>query len=1190
MAMGAPDKDGNHGEKAPLLPKGGDTRTCDMTSLASACGNVRETSSPPVTTTEEDEEVSYSAYDNPNDMRTSTPKHGPLAAPDFGNHVVPTQSGFKSVNMPGGEFERKQKLDEKQEQEAQGILALDNNFYPKDKLHNTNHKTGLTEEEAQKRLEKFGYNELPEKKKNIWWLLFLEFVSPMAIIVWLAIILEVVEAAIEISEGKDDEAHGDIIDVVTLLLLQFLNVFVGFFEEMKAENAIEELKKSLLPMAKVLRCDNVQATEGRWREIEAREVAIGDIVKMPLGGRVAADGINLDSRVQIDESQLTGESIPKTAKKGDRVLMGATVSVGESDMMAHETGRLTYFGKTADLLQDKQGQGHFEELLQLMLWVLVVLGIVVNIIIIVYLETRDKPPDFLSVLSFAAVLLIASIPIALRVVCVTTLALGARELSDQGAIVAKMNAVEEIATMTLLCSDKTGTLTQNKMVMMSPQTMKEGEDATEGWRDDNVSFDNLLQHATLAAKWWEPPEDALDTLILNYVAKYKCVQNELKALYAHHDDAFQPFDARKKRTQASIVVQNKNATAKTESLPEAAMGQPCDWKTFKLPMATVHDGSNDDGSDKFKEAQLTLPGGSPIATIINYHTDGRDFKVTKGAPAVLLKMLDEDEYDRIHEAFNASVKELGEKGIRSLAVAISYDNPLATPEDDESYHNTGWKMLGLIAFKDPVRPDSKATIDICRHLGISVKMVTGDQKLIAAETSRELGLDTAVLAVEKDKYGNTTPLPTFQDASELRKLAEDMDTRALGKKYGEQCFVAGGFAQVYPEHKYLIVSALQQKLAEYGQPVGMTGDGVNDAPALHRANIGIAVEGATKAAQGVADIVLTQPGLSAVVSSVVVSRKIFSRMKNFVVYRIACTLQLLFFFLIACLVYKPSDYCAEKQFFYLPVCALVTIVILNDGTIISVAFDNVLSSKAPEEWNMTVLTIVSSVVGGVALISSLIILHWSLECSGNYEIDLLASGAADANTKCQLGPNDKFSNFLTLTGMDATFGLDTLRYDSIKTLIYLKIALSDYLSLFNSRCQGWFFSRMPSWHVVVAALFSTVCSSLLSHWWPLGSEMTGIGAGVIAFVWLYTIVWGLIQDCFKVLTYYLINLDKKEAAKKSEKERIDEEEKVGPGKYINEDLINKQIEDGRKAAADAAAAREKENIVVHKEHEVQTAH
>jgi len=218
----------------------------------------------------------------------------------------------------------------------------------------------------------------------------------------------------------------------------------------------------------------------------------------------------------------------------------------------------------------------------------------------------------------------------------------------------------------------------------------------------------------------------------------------------------------------------------------------------------------------------------------------------------------------------------------------------------------------------------------------------------------------------------------------------------------------------------------------------------------------------------------------------------------------------------------------------------------------------------------------STVVGGIALISSLIILHWSLECSGNYEIDLAVARAPGYNPACTLGANDKFENFLTVTGMDAAFGLDVLRYDSIKTLIYLKIALSDYLSLFNSRCQGWFFSRMPSWHVMVAAVFSTVCSSLLSRWWPLGSNMTGISAGVIGFVWLYTICWGLIQDACKVFTYWVLTWGGEHAL-------------VKKGNFINEEEINKRIDSGRQQAQDAAVAREKESIVVIEELPLSTA-
>jgi H+-transporting ATPase len=305
--------------------------------------------------------------------------------------------------------------------------------------------------------------------------------------------------------------------------------------------------------------------------------------------------------------------------------------------------------------------------------------------------------------------------------------------------------------------------------------------------------------------------------------------------------------------------------------------------------------------------------------------------------------------------------------------------------------------------------------------------------------------------------------------------------------------------------------------------------------------------------------VLTYPGLSAVVSAITVSRKIFTRMKNFVVYRIACTLQLLFFFLIGCLSYNPKDYCADTGFFYLPVSALVTIVILNDGTIISVAFDNVDSSLAPEEWNMVVLSIVSSVVGLVALISSVVLLGWGMQCSGNHMQHLYASDPAN-HAYC----NNHDTNFLTRTGMDDTFGLSGLDYDRVRTMIYLKVALSDYISLFNCRCQGWFFSRRPSWHVMVAAIFSTVISSLLAHWWPFGSDMTGIPMGVVGFVWLYTLCWGLIQDACKVFTYWA--LKKMNYIKAME--------------AINEKDFSERMEAGRAESRRLAEIRAKEDLKV----------
>ena len=291
-----------------------------------------------------------------------------------------------------------------------------------------------------------------------------------------------------------------------------------------------------------------------------------------------------------------------------------------------------------------------------------------------------------------------------------------------------------------------------------------------------------------------------------------------------------------------------------------------------------------------------------------------------------------------------------------------------------------------------------------------------------------------------------------------------------------------------PEHKYLIVEALRQQ----GYLVGMTGDGVNDAPALKRSDVGIAVQGATSAAQAAADIVLTQPGLSTIVTAIVTSRKIFQRMKNFVIYRVACTEQLLFFFFISCIFYHPNEYNADwPSYFAIPVIALVTITILNDGTIISVAYDHVDASIKPEKWDLNILYIVSSAIGMVALIGSIVLLELSLD-----------SQSPDS--------------------MWRSMGLPMMSYGEIQTLMYLKISLSDYFSVFNSRTKGWMWSRMPSMVLVGAFILATTCSTFLAVYWPFGNGMKGIEWDLAVYCWLYVIMWAFIQDAAKVITYKVL--------------------------------------------------------------------
>jgi H+-transporting ATPase len=302
---------------------------------------------------------------------------------------------------------------------------------------------------------------------------------------------------------------------------------------------------------------------------------------------------------------------------------------------------------------------------------------------------------------------------------------------------------------------------------------------------------------------------------------------------------------------------------------------------------------------------------------------------------------------------------------------------------------------------------------------------------------------------------------------------------------------------VFPEHKFLIVEALRQK----GYSCGMTGDGVNDAPALKRADVGIAVQGATDAARAAADLILTAPGLSVIVDAIIISRCIFQRMKNYVIYRVACTIQLLAFFFLAVLTIHPKDYegVGDSTFFNLPVVALVVITILNDGTIISIAYDHVEPSPRPERWNLPILFAVATWLGVVAVASSMLLLHLALSS------------------------HDPDSLFQT------TFGIKDLSMPHVKCMVYLKISLSDFFTVFTARTQGFFWERAPGGLLMACAVLATVSSTLLSLNWPFGEvqddgsmNMSGIDSGLAVFTWVYCLIWFFIQDCMKVVLYKLL--------------------------------------------------------------------
>jgi len=558
-----------------------------------------------------------------------------------------------------------------------------------------------------------------------------------------------------------------------------------------------------------------------------------------------------------------------------------------------------------------------------------------------------------------------------------------------GAIVAKLSAIEDLAGMSILCSDKTGTLTLNKMVLQDDTPIYcEGE-----------TQESILVFAAMAAKWKEPPRDALDLLTLGAV--------NMTLLEPWKQIEYLPFDPQLKRTEGTVK---------------------------------------------------HIETGETIST-------------SKGAPHIILGLLEPSDLE-IVEAVERDVARLGDNGIRSLAVARRKSDGM-------------WKMVGLLTFLDPPRPDTKKTIKEANHYGVKVKMITGDHLLIARNTAIQLEMGDKIFTAER--------LPVLDPETKAKP-------KNLSADYGDLCLAADGFAQVYPEHKFLIVECLR----EMHYVVGMTGDGVNDAPALKRADVGIAVAGCTDAARAAADIVLTEEGLGTIIHGIMIAREIFQRISNFITYRIAATLQLLMFFFIAIFAFHPNDYIAPEEldnnydwpeFFHVPVLMLMLITLLNDGTLITIAYDYAKPSPTPNRWNLPVLFVGSSVLAVVSCSSSLLLLHLLLD---------------SWNTK----------------GLLHNLGMEGVQYGQIITAIYLKVSISDFLTLFSARTGGHFFWQIkPAPILLAGGIVALATSSLLSIFWPKSEPdhilVSGLqdDLGLFAFVWIYCVIFWFLQDLLKVLVY-----------------------------------------------------------------------
>ena len=659
---------------------------------------------------------------------------------------------------------------------------------------------GLTQAEAQKRLTQYGPNEIAEKKTNE----ILKFLSYFwGPIPWM------IEAAVILSAAA---RHWPDFGIILLLLLA--NAVVGFWEEHQAGNAIAALKATLAIKARVKR-------DGKWVNPAARELVPGDAIRLRLGDIVPADARLLDGdEISVDQSALTGESMPATRKSGDAVFSGSIVRRGEIDALVYATGGKTYFGKTAELVETAVTVSHFQKAVLKIGNYLIILALILVAVIIGLGVYRGEP--ILTVLQFALVLTVAAIPVAMPTVLSVTMAVGARLLAKKQAIVSKLVAIEELAGVDVLCADKTGTLTQNKLTLGEPFCL------------DAITADELILAGALASQ--AANNDTIDLAVLGGL-------KDKQALKPYQVTHFTPFDPVHKRTEATV----KGA-------------------------------------------------------------DGKTFKVTKGAPQVILAL--SANAAAVKSAVDKAVDDFAARGFRALGVARA---------DGDGK----WRLLGVLPLFDPPREDAKSTVATAAEMGVKIKMVTGDALAIAREMAKTLGMGANILDA------NTLGDAKTEETAAVAKTIEDAD----------------GFAQVFPEHKFHIVDVLQK----HGHIVGMTGDGVNDAPALKKADCGIAVSGATDAARAAASIVLLTPGLSVIIEAIKESRRIFQRMNSYAIYRIAETLRVLLFMTLAIVVFK---------FYPLTAIMIVMLALLNDGAILSIAYDNVIYRNKPEAWDMrTVLGI-----------------------------------------------------------------------------------------------------------------------------------------------------------------------------------------------------------------------------------------
>jgi P-type Ca2+ transporter type 2C len=705
-----------------------------------------------------------------------------------------------------------------------------------EKALDTDFSSGLSQEEVNKRINQYGLNELDEGEKQSALLLFFSQFKDFMVLVLLAATLI-------------SGLLGEYIDAIAIIAIVIINGFLGFFQERRAERSLQALKELSAPQVSVLR-------DGEWMKIPSKEIVIGDILKFTSGDRIGADVRVIESKsLEIEESALTGESVPVSKHIesltnpnpgiGDMeniAFMGTMITRGSGVGVVIATGMKTAMGQIADLLQNAQSQDtplqrRLEQLGKILITVALLLTVLV--VVVGVLRGHDLYEMFLAGVSLA----VAAIPEGLPAIVTVALSLGVQKMIKKNAIVRKLPAVETLGCASVICSDKTGTMTQNKM------TVTHLWSGGQTWTVDGVGYQPQGNFYRDERNINPKEEKALQQMLIFGML---CNHSDL---VMRDDDYILDGDP----TEGALLV----------SAMKAGFERPKLLDEFTIINEFPFDSARKMMSVHVKDKQ------------------GRHFIVTKGAPDVILGISDSVLWDertqflnketqiKVHDAING----LASQALRTIAIAFKPIQPNTIILSEREAENK-LTLIGIQGMIDPPRPEVKQAVKECKEAGIKTVMITGDHVITAKAIASQLGILT-----NKSKVIDGNALSEMS-VEELEDVVDDVSV----------------FARVSPEHKLKIVKALQNR----GHIVAMTGDGVNDAPAIKAADIGVAMGiTGTDVAKEASALILLDDNFATIKSAIVEGRNIYENIRKFVRYLLASNVGEILVMLFAMLLALP---------------------------------------------------------------------------------------------------------------------------------------------------------------------------------------------------------------------------------------------------------------------------------------------